>query len=249
MTRNFVSLCRRLLVVASLFAFSTPGWAQANIRTVLLVKVKQGHDDSWKDAVKDYVATVRKAGSEEQFTMWDSQTGPSLHAVVWYSTKWKELGEENPKLKPVESDIETLFRRLDADTDSIETWVDEMQPELMIRSNQIPPYVRTGRTRVLPGKMEEFKALLRDQILPAYKKAGATDYGVAVARFGTPSNETHSYLGVNGWGDFDSTIGIEKGMTPGEWKAFQAKVGTLVEWTQWDLWKFEPDLSYLVPAK
>jgi hypothetical protein len=70
-----------------------------------------------------------------------------------------------------------------------------------------------------------------------------------VARFGTPSNETHSYLGVNGWGDFDGAVGIEKGMTPAEWKTFQAKVGPLVEWTQWDLWKFEPELSYLVPAK
>jgi hypothetical protein len=160
MMRNFVSRYRRLLGIAALFACSMPCWSQANIRTVLLVKVKMGHDDSWKDAVKDYVATVKKAGSEQQFTMWDSQSGPGLHAVVWYSTKWKDLGEENPKLKPVEGEIETLFRRLDADTDSIETWVDEMQPDLMIRSNQIPPFVRTGRTRVVSGKMDEFKALL-----------------------------------------------------------------------------------------
>jgi hypothetical protein len=247
--RTFVSLHRRLLVVGALFAFCVQGWAQGNIRTVLLVKVKMGHEDSWKAAVKDYVATMKKAGSEQQFTVWDSQSGPSQHAVVWYSAKWKELGEDNPKLKGMEGEIATLFRRLDQDTESLETWIDEMQPELMISSKQIPPFVRTGRTRVIPSKMEEFKALLRDQVVPALKKAGATDYGVGVARFGTPSNETHSYLGLNGWADLDGTIGTEKGMTPAEWKAFQAKVMTLIEGTQWDIWKYEPELSYLVPAK
>lgn len=247
--RNFVSLHRRLLVVAGLLVFSMPSWAQGNIRTVLLVKVKLGHDDSWKAAVKDYVALVKKAGSEQQFTVWDSQSGPNQHAVVWYSTKWKEMAEDNPKLKGSEADIATIFRRLDFDTDSLETWIDEMQPDLLIRSRAIPAFVRTGRTRVVSGKMDEFKALLRDQVLPAVKKSGATDYGVALGRFGTPSNEAHSYLGLNGWADLDGSIGAEKGMTPAEWKAFQAKVAPLIESTQWDIWKYEPDLSYIVPTK
>lgn len=247
--RNFVSSHRRFVVVAALLVFSMQCWAQGNIRTVLFVKLKMGHEDSWRAAVKDYIATVKKAGSEQQFTTWDSQSGPSEHAVVWYSTKWKELGEDNPKLKGSEAEIATLFRRLDADTESIETWIDEMQPELMIRGKEIPPFVRTGRTTVISGKMDELKTLLREQILPALKKAGITDYGVAVARFGTPSNEIHSYLAANGWGDWDGPVGAEKGMSASEWKAFQGKLASLVESTRWDLWKFEPELSYLVPAK
>jgi hypothetical protein len=56
-------------------------------------------------------------------------------------------------------------------------------------------------------------------------------------------------MGVSGWGEFDSPFGAEKGMTPAEYKAFLAKIQPLIEGTQWDLWKFEPELSYLVPAK
>ena len=41
--RNFVSLHRRLLIVAGLLIFSMQCWAQGNIRTVLLVKTKMGH--------------------------------------------------------------------------------------------------------------------------------------------------------------------------------------------------------------
>jgi hypothetical protein len=240
-------LHRWLLATIALTASCIPAWAQGNIRTVLFVKVKLGQEENWKAAVKDYAATVKKAGSEQGFTVWESSaSGPAQHAVVWYSAKWKEIDEQDPKLKPVEADMARLFARLDTVTESLETWVDEMQPEMMIRSSQIPPMVRVGRTKVISGKMEEVKAIFHDQIVPAIKKSGATDYGVAMARFGTPTNEFHSYLGLSGWADLDGPIGTEKGMSAAEYKAFLAKLSSLIESTEWSMWKFEPELSYVV---
>jgi hypothetical protein len=238
-----------LLAAIALTTFCAASWAQGNIRTVLFVKVKMGQEESWKATVKDYVALVKTAGSDQGFTVWDSQSGPTQHAVVWYSSKWKQLGEQDPKLQAVEADQKRLFARLDAVTDSLETWIDEMQPDMMIRSKDVPPFVRVGRTRVVSGKMDDLKALFRDQIVPAVKKSGATDYGVAVARFGTPANEIHSYLGLSSWADLDSPIGVEKAMTAADWKAFQAKLAPLIESTEWSMWKYEPELSYLFPAK
>jgi hypothetical protein len=239
---------RGCLLAAIALTACVPSWAQGNIRTVLFVKLKLGQEESWKAAVKDYAAVVKKAGSDQGFTVWESQSGPAQHAVVWYSSKWKEINEQNPKLKPVEAEMARLFARLDTVTDSLETWIDEMQPDMMVRSKEIPPMVRVGRTRVVSGKMDELKALLREQIVPAIKKSGATDYGVAVARYGTPSNEFHSYLGLNGWADLDGPIGTEKGMSAAEYKAFLDKVAPLIESTEWSMWKYEPELSY-IPAK
>ncbi|MGA7928072.1 MAG: hypothetical protein WCA20_19040 [Candidatus Sulfotelmatobacter sp.] len=238
-----------LLAAIALTAFCVPSWAQANIRTVLFVKVKMGQEESWKAAVKDYAAVVKKAGSDQGFTVWESQSGPAQHAVVWYSSKWKERDEQDPKLKPVEADIARLFARLDTVTDSLETWIDEMQPDLMIRAKEVPPMVRVARIRVVSGKMDELKALFHDQIVPAVKKSGATDYGVAMARFGTPANEIHSYIGLNGWADLDGPIGVEKGMSAAEFKAFQAKLQPLIESIEWSMWKFQPELSYITAAK
>ncbi len=238
-----------LLAAIALTVFCVPTWAQGNLRTVLFVKVKMGQEESWKAAVKDYAATVKKAGSDQGFTVWESESGPQLHAVVWYSAKWKEMDEQNPKLKPVEADIARLFARLDTVTESLETWIDEMQPELMIRSKEVPAMVRVGRTKVVSGKMDDLKALFHDTIVPAVKKAGVTDYGVAVARYGTPSNELHSYLGLSGWGELDGPIGSEKGMSAAEYKAFQAKVAPLIESTEWSIWKYEPELSYVTAAR
>jgi hypothetical protein len=240
---------RGCLLAAIALTACVPSWAQGNIRTVLFVKLKLGQEESWKAAVKDYAAVVKKAGSDQGFTVWESQSGPAQHAVVWYSSKWKEINEQNPKLKPVEAEMARLFARLDTVTDSLETWIDEMQPDMMVRSKEIPPMVRVGRTRVVSGKMDELKALLREQIVPAIKKSGATDYGVAVARYGTPSNEFHSYLGLNGWADLDGPIGTEKGMSAAEYKAFLDKVAPLIESTEWSMWKYEPELSYIPAAK
>ncbi len=245
-----VLLRLRLFLFAAIafFALATPSVAQ-NIRTVLLVKVKAGQEDNWRSAVKDYVALFKKAGSKQYVTVWDSQTGPSQHAVVWYSSKWKEMGEQDPAMKGSEADVARGIARLNSVTESLEYWIDEIQPDLMIRSNDIPPMIRVGRTRVIAAKMEEVKALFHDALFPAIKKSGASDFGVAVARFGTPTNEIHTYLGLKGWDDLDGPFGVQKGMTADEYKAFEAKLLPLIESTEFSIWKFAPELSYLAPSK
>lgn len=241
-----IRLC--VTVAFAILAFAMPSVAQ-NIRTVLFVKVKIGQEDNWRSAVKDYVALIKKAGSKQSMTVWDSQTGPSQHAVVWYSSKWKEMDEQDPAMKGSEADMARMIARLSSVTESLEYWIDEMQPDLMVRSNDIPAMIRVGRTRVLAGKVDEVKALFHDQLLPAVQKSGASDFGVAVARFGTPTNEIHTYLGMKGWADLDGPIGAQKGMTASEYKAFEAKLQSLIESTEFSIWKFAPELSYLAPSK
>ena len=244
-----VQLRIRLCMLAlAILALAMPSVAQ-NIRTVILVKVKLEQEENWRSAVKDYVALFKKAGSKQTITVWDSQTGPSQHAVVWYSTKWKEMDEQDPAMKGSEAAIARGIARLNSVTESIEYWVDEMQPDLSIRSNDIPTFIRVGRTKVIASKMDDVKAIFHDVLFPAIQKSGATDWGVAYARYGTPTNEIHTYLALKGWADLDGPIGSQKGMTADEWKAFQAKLLPLIESTEYSIWKFAPELSYLAPSK
>lgn len=237
---------RNSLLVLTIAVLCLPALAQTqgNIRSVLFVRVKPDQQDAWKAAVKDFVALKKKAGSTETFTIWQAQTGPDMYAVVWYSQKWKDIGEEDPKLQSSKSETDAIFKRLNASSYNTELWIDEMQPDLMIVSKTMPKFVRTGRTRVQPGKMDETKAVFRDQILPAYKKAGNPDFGVAVARYGTPTNEFHTYAAMTGWGDLDSPFGVQKGMSEDDWKAFQSKISSLIESTEFTIWEYQPDLSF-----
>jgi hypothetical protein len=151
-------------------------------------------------------------------------------------------------MKAVEADRARVIARLDTMTESLDTWIDEMQTDMATQSREVPAMVRVGRTRVIPEKMDEFKALLHDQLVPAMKKSGA-DYGFAVARYGTPSNEIHSYLGIKAWADLDGGIGAQKAMSPEEYKAFEGKLLPMLESTEWSMWKFHPELSYVIAPK
>jgi hypothetical protein len=247
--RKTLSLRRCLLVALAFTALCLPSLSQNNIRLVIFVKVRMGQEENWKAAAKDYGALAKKAGVEQGYSIWTAQTGPQQHAIVWYFAKWKDLDGEDPKMKAFQAEQTTLFSRLDSATESLTTWIEEVQSDLSISSKDIPHMVRLGRTRVVPGKMDDVKALFRDQILPAIKKSGATDYSFAEGRYGTPTNEIHTVLGMKGWADLDSPIGAAKGMSADEFKALQAKLATLTQSTEWSLWTFEPDFSYLPPSK
>ena len=223
---------------------------QGNIRSILFVKVKPDRVGDWKAAVKDYAALMKKVGVEQGFTVWNAQSGPDEYAVVWYSSKWKELDQdEDPKTKPVAGDLAHVFARLDGATASMESWVDEIQPDLLIRSQELPKMVRTGRIRVRLGKTDDVLAIFKSETLPAMKKAGVGAFGVATARYGTPNNEIHTYSAFNGWADLDEPYGVQKAMSANEFKAYLAKLQPLIESVEWTMWRFEPDLSYVPEPK
>ena len=114
----------------TLLSASLPAQEGKNIRTILIVKVKPDRIGDWQAAAKDFAAMKKKAGSDEYFTVWSSETGPYEYAVVWHVAKWKEFDEDDPKTKDVAADVARLLARLDGATESLETWVDEIQPDL-----------------------------------------------------------------------------------------------------------------------
>ncbi|MGA2182595.1 MAG: hypothetical protein ABSH47_06155 [Bryobacteraceae bacterium] len=246
-------LIRRCCVLAALMltvlSVSLPA-QDKNIRTVLFVKVKPERTGDWKAAVKDYAALMKKSGSDQWFTVWAAQSGPDQYAIVWHAARWKELDEdEDPKTKPVAADIARVIARLDGATVSMETWVDELQPDLRIGSKDVPKMVRTGRIRVASGKMDDVLAILRSDTLPAMKKAGVSEWGVAVARYGTPTNEIHTYAAIGGWADLDAPYGVQKGLSADEYKAYLAKLAPNIVFSEWTMWRFKPDLSYVPEPK
>ncbi len=222
-----------------------------NIRTIFLVKVKPERVGDWRATMKDFVAMKKKAGSDEYFSTWSSETGPGEYALVWYSARWSELDEqEDPKTRGVEGDVARLIARFDGATSSMETWVDEMQPDMEYgMAGAMPNKVRTSRTTVVPDKMDVILGLFRNEIVPAMKKSGVASYGVAVARFGTAVNEVHTFASMNAWADFDSPWGLEKSLGKEGYKAFLDKVRPTIVTTQYDIWTYKPELSFLPEAK
>jgi len=240
---------RCVLAAITLTILAKPSWAQErNIRKITIVTPKLDRMEEWIAAVKDYMATVKKSGWDQPLTAWASQTGPAQYAFVQYFAKWTDL--DSYPSKELATNLAPIMTKLRGSTLSLETWVDEMQPELTIPGTELPKVVRTGRMHIVPGKLDDELALYKSDLVPALRKAGVTNFGIAVSRYGTPMNEIHTHLGLDGWtGLFDGSVGSQKVMSADAYKAYMAKATGMIEGIEYTIWRFQPELSYLPEKK
>jgi hypothetical protein len=107
--------------------------------------------------------------------------------------------------------------------------------------------IRVVVTQVRPDKLGDYLALVKSDILPAVKKSGAKDYSIARGQFGEPSTTVISVLGLNNWADLDGGLGVEKALGKEGFQSFLLKMAPLIVSSQFDIYRFQPNLSYLPP--
>jgi hypothetical protein len=241
-----------MAVVATLVTSASA--QDANIRSVVLYTIKPDRVGDFQAAVKEYDAILAKSGSERYASTWVSLSGPREYAHVVYYTKWAELDAgPDPKTKDQAGDLARIGARINDCTVSTRRIIDEIVPELSLSaSGEIPKMIRVLVTDVRPDKIGEYRNLVKNEILPAVKKGGVKEYSVASRRYGAPSTEFISVAGMNSWADFDGEFGAEKGLGKEGYQALVAKVRSLITSSQFDVYRYEPDLSYLpapAPAK
>ncbi len=245
-----VSRC--VLAVGVAAALTTSAAAQGNIRSVTFYTVKPDRIGDFQAEVKEYIAVLAKGGSEHYYSMWVSLTGPRVYALASYSSKWADLdATSDPKMKEQAADIARIGTRI---TDCTESWhrvIEEVNPDLSLPdSGKVPDMIRVLVTQVKPEKYNDYIALIKSDILPGIKKSGSKDYNIATGRYGASSAEITSVIGFNKWADLDDTIGLEKAIGKEGYQAVIAKVRPLIISSQSDIYRYQPDLSYLpAPAK
>ncbi|HEY3441285.1 MAG TPA: hypothetical protein VGK29_11055 [Paludibaculum sp.] len=239
------------LAALSLAAIAAPALAQGDIRVVNHVRVKPGSAGDWIAANKDRVALLAKGGSDRGFTVWQSTTGPREYAVVSYRSKWADLDQTaDPQMKAQEGPLAAIWARINAATESVETEIHTNVPDSSSpRSTAMPAFVRTGRTTVAPGKMNEVLDLFKNEVAPAWKKAGVSSYGVYRIRYGAPNNQIHTFVAMKAWADLDTPSAVEQAMGAEGFQRFQSKIGALTLRTEFTIYRYRPELSYLPAAK
>jgi hypothetical protein len=232
-------------------ALITPARAQqGNIRSVRFYHVKPDRIGDFQGAIKEFNAVLKKGGSNRHYTLWVSLTGATEYARVDYYTKWADLDVvQEPKMKEQAQDLQRIGIRINQCTEGSNRIIDEVLPDLSLpRTAEIPKMVRTLRTRVRPDKVNDYLALVKSEVLPAAKKAGLKEYSLAQTRYGAPISEFLSVAGVNNWADFDGGFGVQKAMGEEVYQRFLAKLRPLILESEYNVYRFLPDLSYLSTA-
>jgi hypothetical protein len=244
-------VCQSVFALALAAAFVTSADAQSgNIRSITFYRVKPDRIGDFQAEIKEFNALYTKAGSTRYNSVWVSLTGPRVYARVMYYSKWADLDAgSDPKLKDQEADLARIGARI---TDCTEGWtrtIEEIQPDLSLPpSNDVPKLIRVLVTQVRPDKYKEYLNLVRTDILPAAKKGELKVYQFAETRYGGPNTQVSSVVAMDGWGDLDGEVGIQKGLGKEGYQALLEKVRPLIVQAEVNEYRFLPDLSYLPPT-
>ena len=242
-------------LAAMLFAAAalvTPASAQdANIRSATFYTVKPDRIGDFQAEIKEYNAILAKAGSDRYSSMWVGVTGAHEYARVQDYTKWADLDasiDSDPKLKDQAVDLARISMRIIDCTESWHRSIEMVVPDLSLPEGSDPPkMIRVLVTQVRPDKYQEYLDLVKNVIFPAVKKGGTKDYSVAEGRLGESALEVTSVTGFNSWADLDAGIGAQKGLSKEDYQALVDKVRALITESEYDIYRYEPDQSYLPP--
>ena len=245
-------VCHCILAVGVAAALATAASAQGNIRTVTFYSVKPDRIGDFQAEIKQYNAVLAKGGSTRYNSVWLSLTGPRTYVRVDYYKTWADLDAAampDPKMKDLDVDLARISMRI---TDCTERWhriIEEVNPDLSLPdSGKIPAMIRVLVTQVRADKVNDYLALVKSDTLPAVKKSGSKDYSIAQGRFGEPSAVVTSVLGFNNWAELDEGIGAQKGLGKEGYAGLLMKIRPLVVSSQYDIYRFQPELSYLHEA-
>jgi len=221
-------------------------------RSIARYRLKPERAGDFALNVKEYISVMKKANPDRAFSMWTSLTGPMEYILASYHAKYAELDQnpqQDPKLKDVAAQLASIGSRINACVESGERYVDEVQTDLSLpRSGDIPKTVRMVRAKVKPDQISNYVNLMKTEMLPARKKAGAPVYLVTRVRYGRPGNEFHSVSAIENWAALDSPGPVAKAMGEAGYQQYIAKVLPLLEEFEYNLYRHVPDLSY-TPTK
>jgi hypothetical protein len=202
--------------------------------------------------IKEYISVMKKANPDRAFSMWTSLTGPQEYVLVSYHAKLAELDQtmqQDPKLKDVAAQLAAIGSRINACVESGERYVDEVQTDLSLpRPSDQPKMIRLLRTQVKPDQVNNYMSLLKSESLPAMQKAGIKVYSVSRMRYGRPTSEFASVVGLESWADLDGPPPMVRALGEAGYQKYLAKLQPLVDQSEFDIYRHLPDLSY-TPAK
>lgn len=234
-----------LLTAVASMSLAVSAWAQTgNIRSVTESKIKIDRGAEFVDLQKQFAAELKKANSPRARYVFQLMSGPRAYVVVTYYNKWAELDPApNPTPNPA---ITALVARINGCVESSDRRIDVIDPALSIReTTAMPPLVQVAKLSVRPEKVNDFLALAKAVSFPAYRKAGVKRRIFARTRFGAPSTDFITSVGIEKFADLDGPTAIQRALGEQGYQDYVAKLSLLVYRTQFDIYRYLPDASYV----
>lgn len=202
---------------------------------------------------KEAIPAFKKAGLPFRWMFTNGPVGPSGTFVsVQPIGKYADF-DQGPVLRRVMGDgydkyLAKLRPMIVSSHGVIQTLV--QNASLRSYSGKPPAWVVVTTTNLLPGRGQEFASITAEEYLPAYKKAGLSDYWVFAANFGAPVTQRTIVTPISGWADLDQPNPLTRALGQEAAQKLGQKRGALTTGgAQSVVMRYVPEMSFGVPAR
>jgi hypothetical protein len=213
---------------------------------VVLVHIKPDMLNEWMDLQKNELIPAQKKASLATRTTYQTVFGNTDEfLIVTPLGKYAEFdGQSYLEHALGAVGAARLAAKLQKCTESRQVFISNALPELSSApGGQLPALAVFTRVRVATGKLEDYEAFLKGEILPIYKKA---DVGFTVARrgLGANSNDVTQISWLNKMADIDGGSPIARALGPAGAAKLLAKTAGMATLVEQVVRRRVPDLSY-----
>ena len=222
---------------------------------VTIIQLKPDMMTTWEDLQKnEMVPAQKKAGLPWRHTLANGASGQGFTRVTIVPlANYAQLDMPGFIQRAVSAEANANYNaKLRATIENQRAVIVTIQPDLSIQSNATTmlAFQVVQTVELLPGKGDDFAASMKEDYLPAYKKAGVKDYWVFNTNQGGPGGERTLVRPIAKYADLDSPGLLAQAKLTEEQ---QDKIGarrnaTLASGVKTEVYRFIPELSYGMPG-
>jgi hypothetical protein len=246
-----VSAIATAMVATAIPSFGQmPGPAMLN---VVHYRVKVDHIQEFEEVEKQIAGSYKKAAPTDQFrVVYRGTIGNAMDfEVLTPMSKFADRDAENPYNKmATEQERLTRGARLGQYLENVQTTIDKTLPDLSINTPGAafpPAYAHLIRIRVKGGSADEFSAIVKNEMIPAIKKAGVKTLTAHRTLLGGVG-DFYFAEGFEKWAEMDMPDNVPKIMGQEAYRKMMDKLNPMVTIREDTVLRYQPDLSYFPGA-
>jgi hypothetical protein len=247
-----------ILTLAALFSISraqAPTAPAVRIQ-VTVIQLKPDMMTTWEDLQKnDMIPAQKKAGLPWRHTLANGASGQGFTRVTIVPlANYAQLDMPGFIQRAVSAEANANYNaklRTTILTQRAEIYTLEQNASIVSNATTMPQFQVVQAAKVLPGKGGEFLASLREDYLPAYKKAGVKDYWVWTLNQGGPGGQRVLVRLIDKYAELDKPGLLQQaGLSEDQQDKIGARRnGTLAAPPETEVYRFIPELSYGMPGQ
>jgi quinol monooxygenase YgiN len=230
------------LVVLSASALAQNGPTLLNVARV---QVKPDRVGEWRDMERQYTAAYKKGGGTLRAVYANAAGNPYEYLVITAVPNYAALDGQSPYGKGVsETELARMAARRAACVDAVRTTFERPMNDLGFNPPGAPQPSRVAvvRVTVRPEMMDQFIATVKNELVPAMKKAGQSSFLARRVEWGGSQNVFTFRCPVGKFAELDGPNPLVKGLGQEAAAKLGAKLSSMGN-AEFMLYNYVPELS------